>query len=114
VIGQLGDRLDDLLRKGSRTFCRYLYRWRHLERPPLPSFGPRLLITPGPRRAFSTERWISAAPQSQPWSARRDGTAHSAYQEGRRYRVRRRANDSVPFSSLATGRASRSWCALRT
>jgi hypothetical protein len=36
----------------------------------------------------------------------RDGIAPSAYQEGRRYRVRRRAIDSAPFSSLATGRVS--------
>src|SRR5262249_42440974 len=29
---------------------------------------------------------FSAAPQSRPWSARRDGIAHSVCQEGRRYR----------------------------
>jgi len=47
-------------------------------------------------------------------SARRDGIAHCARQEGRRYRLRRRAIDSAPFSSLVTGRASRFWSALRT
>lgn len=36
----------------------------------------------------------SAAPQSRPWSARGDGIAHSACQEARRYRLRRK-NDSV-------------------
>jgi hypothetical protein len=29
------------------------------------------------------------------------------------YRARRRAIDSAPFSSLVTGRVSRSWSALR-
>src|SRR6516162_2524285 len=36
-----------------------------------------------------------------------------ARKEGRRYRLRRRAIDSVPFSSLASGKVSRSWSALR-
>ena len=52
--------------------------------------------------------------QSRPWSVRRDGIAHCACQEGRRYRLRRRAVDSAPFSLLATGRVSRSWSALHT
>src|SRR5215470_7926132 len=43
---------------------------------------------------------FSAAPQSRPWSARRAAIAHSVRQEGRRYRLRRRAIDSAPFSSL--------------
>jgi hypothetical protein len=59
-------------------------------------------------------RRISAALQSRPWCARRDGIAHSVCQEARRYRLRRRAIDSGPFLSLATGRACRSWYALRT
>ena len=54
-------------------------------------------------------RRISAAPQSRPWSARRDGIARSACQEGRRYRLRRRAIDSAPVSSLVTGKASHSY-----
>ena len=41
------------------------------------------------------------------------GIAHCARQQGRRYRLRRRATDSAPFSSLVTGRACRSWSALR-
>jgi hypothetical protein len=41
------------------------------------------------------------------------GIAHSVRQEGRRYRLRRRAIDSAPFSSQAAGRASRSSSALR-
>jgi hypothetical protein len=57
-------------------------------------------------------RRISAALQSRPWCARRDGTAHSFRQQGRRYCLRRRAIDSGPFLSLVTGRASRSWSAL--
>jgi hypothetical protein len=56
-------------------------------------------------------RWVR---QSRPSCARRAGIAHSARQEGRRHRLRRRAIDSVPFSSLATGRVSRFWSALRT
>jgi hypothetical protein len=64
--------------------------------------------------AFLAMRRISAAPQSRLWSARRGGIAHSACQEGRRYRLRRRAIDSVPFLSLVTGKASRFWSALRT
>jgi hypothetical protein len=52
--------------------------------------------------------------KSRPSCARHDGIAHSACQEGRRYRLRRRAIDSGPFSSLVTGKASRSWSALRT
>src|SRR6516225_4338970 len=44
----------------------------------------------------------------------RDDIAHFVRQEGHRYLLRRRAIDSVPFSSLATGRASHSWVALRT
>ena len=36
----------------------------------------------------------------------------SACQEGRSYRLRRRAIDSVLLSSLVTGRVSRSWSAL--
>jgi hypothetical protein len=43
-----------------------------------------------------------------------DGIAHSACQEERRYPLRRRAIDSAPFLSLATGMASRSSSALRT
>ncbi len=39
-------------------------------------------------------RRISAALQSRPWCARRDGIAHSVCQEARRYRLRRK-NDSV-------------------
>ena len=38
----------------------------------------------------------------------------SARQEGHRYRLRRRAIDSAPFSSLVTGRAFRFWSAPRT
>jgi hypothetical protein len=45
--------------------------------------------------------------------ARRDGIAHCAHQ-GRHYRLRRRATGSAPFSSLVTGRGSRSWFAPRT
>jgi hypothetical protein len=41
--------------------------------------------------------------------AESDGIAHSACQEGRRYRLRRRAIDSAPVSSLVTGKASRSY-----
>ena len=47
-------------------------------------------------------------------SARRDDIAHCARQEARRYLLRRRAIDSGPFSSLASGRASRSWSGLHT
>jgi len=36
----------------------------------------------------SAMRWISAGPQSRPWSVRRGDIAHSACQEGRRYRLR--------------------------
>ena len=36
-------------------------------------------------------------PQSRSWSARRDGIAHSVRQEGRRYRLRRRAIDNALF-----------------
>jgi integrase len=57
-------------------------------------------------------RRISAALQSRSWCARRDGIARSVCQGARRYRLRRRAIDSALFSSLATGRASRSWFAL--
>jgi len=42
----------------------------------------------GQRGAFWATRWICAAPQSRPWSARRDGIAHSARQQGRRYPLR--------------------------
>src|SRR5215471_19827881 len=52
--------------------------------------------------------------QSRPWSARRDGIAHFVRPEGHRYRLRRRAIDSAPFSLLATGKACHSWSALRT
>jgi hypothetical protein len=68
----------------------------------------------GQREAFSAMRWICGAPQSRPWSARRDGISYSACREEHRYRLRRRANDNVPFSSLATRKALRSWSALRT
>src|SRR5262249_54460806 len=51
---------------------------------------------------------------SRPWSARRDDIAHCARQQGHRYLLRRRAIDSALFSSLATGRVSRSLYALRT
>ena len=68
----------------------------------------------GQRGAFSATRLISAAAQSRPWSARRDGVAHCARQKGHRYRVRRRAIDSGPFLSLVTGKACHSWSALRT
>src|SRR5262249_10921046 len=40
-------------------------------------------------------------PQSRPWFARRDGISQSARQERHRYRLRRRAIDSVLFSSPA-------------
>src|SRR6266581_3189946 len=50
-------------------------------------------------------RRIFSAPQSRPSCAR---------QAGHRYRLRRRAIDSAPLSSLVTGRASRSSSALRT
>src|SRR5262249_28159392 len=47
-------------------------------------------IHPRPARSiFSAARRICAAPQSRPWSARRDGIAHCARQEGRRYLLRR-------------------------
>jgi hypothetical protein len=58
-------------------------------------------------------RLICAAPQSPRWYARRDGTGHCARQEGRRYRLHRRATDSAPFSSLVTGRAALSSFAPR-
>jgi hypothetical protein len=45
---------------------------------------------------------------------RRGGIVHSACQEGRRYRLRRRVIGSAPFSSLVTGRVSRSLFAPRT
>jgi hypothetical protein len=52
--------------------------------------------------------------QLPPSSARRDDIAHSVRQEGRRYRLRRRAVGTAPFSSLLTGKAAPSWSALRT
>src|SRR5262245_51128108 len=52
-----------------------------------------------PTRSIFSTALICAAPQSRPWSARGDGIAHSASQEGRRYRLRRRAIDA-PFLSL--------------
>ena len=39
----------------------------------------------GQPEAFSAMHRISAAPQSRPWSARRDDIAHSVCQEGRRF-----------------------------
>ena len=47
------------------------------------------------------------------WSARRRGIVRSARRQGRRYRVRRRAIDIVPFLSPATDMGFRSWSALR-
>jgi transposase len=41
-------------------------------------------------------RRISAAPQSRPWSARRDGIARSACQKGHHYRLRRREGKWFP------------------
>jgi hypothetical protein len=52
-------------------------------------------IRPDQRAAFSAVRRISSAPRSQPSSAHRDGIARFACQEGRRYRLRRRATDSA-------------------
>jgi len=49
------------------------------------------------RGAFSAMRWISAAPQSRLWSARRDGFAHSARQRlGRSSVVSRNYNKFWP------------------
>jgi hypothetical protein len=53
-------------------------------------------------------RRIFSAPQSPPSCARRAGIAHSARQEGRRYRLRRHAIDSAPFSSLVNAPGPRS------
>src|SRR5262249_51607164 len=53
----------------------------------------------GQRGAFSAMRRISAAPQSRPWCACRGGTGHSAHQERRRYRLRRRVIDVEPDQS---------------
>src|SRR6266481_1741340 len=59
-------------------------------------------------------RGLEIDDQFAAWCARRDGTAHSFRQQGRRYRLRRRAIDSGPFLSLVTGKASRFWSAPRT
>ena len=67
----------------------------------------------GRSAAYRYERTKAAIAERQKFR-RRDDIAHCARQEGRRYRLHRRAIDSAPFSSLATGRASRSWSALRT
>jgi hypothetical protein len=62
----------------------------------------------------TAKRTLFAAPQSQPWSARHDGIAHSACQEGRRRLRRRREPQSlscrVPSTVSGAGKGSgRPW-----